>query len=124
MSRTAHINMEIVVRRCWPSMIRNLETPTGTLRAGIVTTAPIKWVALSLASSDGIKDHDVFPQGPPLLFRPGIWTLEQRHDILLKPAVIVDNEGRRCFHGVLLSLPAKELIRLSHQGGHGRGFVS
>jgi hypothetical protein len=27
--------------------------PTGTLRAGMVTTAPMKWVALSLTSSTG-----------------------------------------------------------------------
>ena len=47
------MRIEIVVRRCWPSMIRNLDTPTGTLRAGIVTTAPMKCVALSLVSSTG-----------------------------------------------------------------------
>ena len=32
---------------------RNLETPTGTLRAGIVTTAPMKCVPLSMASFAG-----------------------------------------------------------------------
>ncbi len=31
----------MVVNLCWPSITRNLETPTGTLRAGMVTIAPI-----------------------------------------------------------------------------------
>lgn len=30
---------------------------------------------------------------------------------MLKPAVIVDNEGRRCFHGALLSLPGSAIGR-------------
>ena len=41
-SRTAHISIEIVVKRCCPSIIRNLETPTGTLRAAFLATNPVQ----------------------------------------------------------------------------------
>ena len=37
---------DTVVKRCCPSMIRYLLTPTGTLRAGTETIAPMKWEVL------------------------------------------------------------------------------
>jgi hypothetical protein len=40
----AQSSRAIVVSRYWPSMTKNFETPTGTLRAGMVTTAPMKWL--------------------------------------------------------------------------------
>jgi hypothetical protein len=93
----------------------HVEVPTLAEADGVEFLCPLCNCAhemrrLVVAIGCGIEHHDVVPEGPPLFFRPGIGALEQRHDILLEPAVIVDDECRSCFHGGVLSLPIKSAL--------------